>query len=109
MITQPIFDTDQAAGFHGAVEALSRAPVDVPVFFGLQMLEQHGVSFSNVPDAVREELAKGKPGVKIALELYQRFQEAGIHNVYLVPPIRRGGARNYDAAREFLHGAAVVP
>ena len=109
LITQPIFDTDQAAGFHGAVEALSGAPVDVPVFFGLQMLEKDGVSFSNVPDAVREDLAQGKPGVKIALELYQRFQDAGIHNVYLVPPIRRGGARNYDAARQFLDGAVVAP
>jgi hypothetical protein len=40
--------------------------------------------------------------VEIALELFQRFQERDLHNVYLVPPIRRGGARNYTAAREVL-------
>ena len=55
----------------------------------------------------REELAQRKPGVQIALDLYQRFLDAGLRNIYLVPPIRRGGARNYNAAREFLSGAGV--
>ena len=58
--------------------------------------------FSSVPDDVRAELEAGRSGVKIAVELYGRFHEAGLHDVYLMPPIRRGGARDYDAAREFL-------
>ena len=36
------------------------------------------------------------------MELYGRFREAGLHNVYLMPPIRRGGARDYSAAQELL-------
>ena len=48
------------------------------------------------------QLEQGRSGVDIALELYEAFREEGLYNVYLVPPIRRGGARNYEAAREFL-------
>ena len=105
LITQPIFDPAEAAAFERAYEGAAGEPMDEPVFYGLQILEQDGVLFSSVPDAVREELAQGKTGVQIALDLYQRFADAGLRNGYLVPPIRRGGARNYDAAREFLSGA----
>ena len=111
LITQPIFDPGQAAAFEEAYSAVSPAEsivtLNLPVFYGLQVLEQDGVLFSTVPDAVREELGQGKPGVQIALDLYQRFLDAGLRNIYLVPPIRRGGARNYNAAREFLSGAGA--
>lgn len=101
-ITQPIFDPAEASRFQEACARTAREPLEAPVFYGLQVLEQDGVIFSTVPQAVRQELEAGRSGVEIALELYQKFQEAGLHNVYLVPPIRRGGARNYAAAREVL-------
>ena len=98
LITQPIFDVDDVARFwesygdHAAV----------PIYFGLQILEQDGVIFSSVPGSVRSELEEGRSGVEIAQELYQKFQEARLNNIYLMPPIKRGGARNYEAAKEFL-------
>jgi 5,10-methylenetetrahydrofolate reductase len=101
-ITQPIFDPAEAERFHDAYSSVAGGPLRLPVFFGLQVLEQDGVLFSSVPESVREELAGGRSGVEVALELYQRFQERGLHNVYLVPPIRRGGARNYAAAQQVL-------
>ncbi len=72
----------------------------------LQVLEKDGIIFSSVPEQVRRELDQDRSGIDIALELYQRFREAGLNNIYLVPPIRRGGARNYAAAQEVLDGAA---
>ena len=30
------------------------------------------------------------------------FRAAGLHNIYLVPSIRRGGTRGYEAARQAL-------
>ena len=102
LIGQPIFDPDDAHRFHQAFQRQTGAPLSIPVFYGLQILEHGGVLFSSVPEVVREELERGRSGVDIALELYGRFQEAGLHDVYLMPPIRRGGARNYDAARDFL-------
>ena len=58
--------------------------------------------FSSVPASLQSELQGGRSGVDIALELYQRFQEARLNNIYLMPPIKRGGTRNYDAAEELL-------
>ena len=103
-ISQPISDVAEAARFGEEFKKAARHDLGLPVFFGLQVLEQDGVIFSTVPETVRENLEKGSTGVEIALELYQRFQEAGLHNIYLVPPIRRGGARVYGAAREVLAG-----
>lgn len=107
-ITQPIFDVGDSARFRDAYAAAAGEALAIPVFFGLQVLEKDGVIFSSVPEGVRRELDRDRSGVDIALELFQAFQEKGLHNVYLVPPIRRGGARNYDAAREVLAAAARV-
>ena len=102
LMSQPIFNPDDAHRFRDSYERQSGAPLAVPVFYGLQILEPGGVLFSSVPDGVRAELEGGRSGVEIAVELYGRFRDAGLHDVYLVPPIRRGRARDYAAAREFL-------
>ena len=102
LMSQPIFNPDDAHRFRESCERQSGGALAVPVFYGLQILEPGGVLFSSVPDGVREELEAGRSGVEIASELYGRFREAGLNDVYLVPPIRRGGARDYAAAREFL-------
>ncbi len=111
-ITQPIFDVADAARFRDAyAEVASKSPQppfengglgEISVFFGLQVLEPEGILFSSVPQHFRDELTRGRSGVELAVELYRRFQESGINNIYLVPPIRRGGARNYAAAQEVL-------
>ena len=102
LITQPIFDVDHVARFRESYGYHAGKAGTLPIYFGLQILEQDGVLFSSVPDSVRSELEGGCSGVDIALELYQRFQEARLNNIYLMPPIKRGGARNYEAAKEFL-------
>lgn len=102
LMSQPIFDPEVAHRFHESYEMRNGAALAVPVFYGLQILEPGGVLFSAVPDETRAQLDAGRTGVEIALELYRRFQDAGLRNVYLVPPIRRGGGRDYRAAREFL-------
>ncbi|HJN86280.1 MAG: methylenetetrahydrofolate reductase [Dehalococcoidia bacterium] len=108
LITQPIFDVEDAARFRDAYADVAGEPLGIPVFFGLQVLEPDGIIFSSVPEGVRRELAQGRSGVAIALELCGRFQESGLHDIYLVPPIRRGGARDYQAAQEVLAGVKRV-
>ncbi len=102
LVSQPIFDPEDAHRFRDSFQEQSGEPLSVPVFYGLQILEAGGVLFSSVPDEVRGELEAERSGVEIAVELYGRFREAGLRDVYLMPPIRRGGARDYGAAREFL-------
>ena len=107
LVSQPIFDPDDALRFRESYERQSGETLSVPVFYGLQILEPGGVLFSSVPDGVRAELDAGRSGVDIAVELHGRFRDAGLRNVYLVPPIRQGGARDYDAAREFFRAGCT--
>ena len=102
LITQPVFDVDHVARYRESYAYHAGKAGTLPIYFGLQILEKDGVLFSSVPESVRSELEGGRSGVDIALELYQKFQEARLNNIYLMPPIKRGGARNYDAAKEFL-------
>ena len=108
LITQPIFNVDDVARYWESYGYHAGQAGTLPVYFGLQILELDGVLFSSVPGLVRSELEKGRSGVDIALELHQAFQEARLNNIYLMPPIRRGGARNYAAAKEFLSKASRV-
>ena len=101
-ITQPVFGISEVQRFRDAYQSVAKEDLTAPVFYGLQILEQDGVLFSSVPDEVRRQLEQGRSGVDLALELYHAFRREGINNIYLVPPIRRGGARNYGAASEFL-------
>ena len=104
-LTQPVFSTGEIAGFQEAYEAASGQKLSQPVFFGLQVLAKDGIIFSSVPEGVRQELEKGRDGTDIALELLHRFVDFGIRTIYLVPPIMRGGARDYEAAQKVLEGA----
>jgi len=102
LITQPVFNVDYVARYRESYAYHAGKAGALPIFFGLQILEKDGVLFSSVPASLQSELEGGRSGVDIALELYQRFQEARLNNIYLMPPIKRGGTRNYDAAEEFM-------
>ena len=102
LISQPIFSVEQASGFENAYSRVAGRSLPVPLFYGLQVMESDGLSFSRVPREVQDKLAAGCPGPELAAELYRRFRASGRHNLYLVPPIRRGGSRGYAATRDFL-------
>jgi 5,10-methylenetetrahydrofolate reductase len=102
LVTQPIFAASQAQAFLNAYERAAGIALPVPVFWGLQVLRADGILFSNVPEAVLNELQSGRDGVDIALRLYREFADAGITCLYLVAPILRGGARDYEAAGRVL-------
>ena len=102
LIAQPIYDLDVRHAFLEAYEHSTATPLDLPVFWGLQVLDKDGIVLGNVPPEMRQQLDKGRPGVDIAIELLRQFVEDGVRGVYLVPPILRGGARDYEAARQVL-------
>ena len=104
-LTQPVFSTGEIASLQKAYEAASGGKLSQPIFFGLQVLAKDGIIFSTVPEGVRQDLDNGREGTDIALELLHRFMEFGIRTIYLVPPIMRGGARDYAAAQKVLEGA----
>ena len=105
LITQPIFNVDHVARYRESYGYHADRAGTHPVYFGLQILEKDGVLFSSVPGSLKEELEKGRSGVEIALELYEKFKAARLNNIYLMPPIKRGGERDYAAAKDFLQKA----
>ena len=104
LITQPIFDPADIARFMDAYATGHGTAPPVPVFYGVGLMEPDGVSFTSVPQWITDDLAAGRSGVDIALQVWQGLRGAGATNCYLVPPIRRSGARNYAAASRFLEG-----
>lgn len=104
LITQPIFDPADIARFIDAYATGHGIAPPVPVLYGVGLMEPDGVSFTSVPQWITDDLAAGRSGVDIALQVWQGLRGAGATNCYLVPPIRRSGARNYAAASRFLEG-----
>ncbi len=104
-LAQPVFDKAEIVSFLEAYESAAGRQLTEPVFFGLQVLVKGGVLFSNVPEAIREDLDKGRQGTDIALELLAALQEMGIKRIYLIAPILKGGARDYEAAQAVLEAA----
>ncbi|MCY4559859.1 MAG: methylenetetrahydrofolate reductase [Chloroflexi bacterium] len=102
LITQPVFDPADVGRFADEYVRGSGQPLPVPVFYGVGLMEPNGVSFANVPRWVTDDLAAGRSGVDIALQAWDSLRSAGAADCYLVPPIRRNGARDYDAASRFL-------
>ena len=101
-ITQPVFTTSDISLFLEAYSAVSGEELSQPVFFGVQVLAKDGVIFSGVPDGIRRDLDRGRQGTDIALEVLHNFLDFGIRRIYLVPPILRGGTRDYEAAQKVL-------
>lgn len=106
LITQPVYDPTDVVRFADAFASMVPGPA-APVFYGVGLMEPDGVSFARVPQWVTEDLATGRSGVDIALQVWEGLRGAGATDCYIVPPIRRSGARNYAAAAEFL--AAHAP
>lgn len=101
-VTQPIFDASYKKTFEDTYLSVTGNSFTHPIFYGLQILVNGGVKFGPVPDQITKELRIGRDGVDIALELWGKFKEAGIAGVYLMPPIEKGGIRDYEATRRFL-------
>ena len=104
-LTQPVFDPSVTARFNAEFVSHFDGSTVPPVFFGVQILAQDGIIFGNVPEQTRAELESGRSGEDIALEVMQDLIDQGIRTVYLVPPIFRGGRRNYDAAASVIESA----
>ena len=107
-LTQPVFSAGEIQDFRQAYLDVAGEELAQPVFYGLQVLVKDGVIFSSVPEAVRRDIEAGREGAEVALETLEGFLQAGVNRIYLVPPILRGGARDYDAAQRVLEAALTL-
>ena len=101
-VSQPTFDPNEPKRFLEMYAEPYGEELTLPIFHGVQLMTQDSLVFGNVPRWVTDDLAKGRTGVDIALQVLRDFADAGIRSIYLVPPILRGGRRDYEAARAAL-------
>lgn len=101
-LAQSVYSIEQIERFRKLYRDIAHDELFRPLFCSVQMLEKEGVILGTVPEKILRDLDRGKPGTDIALELLHHFVEHGIKTVYLIPPVRKGGARNYEAAQEVL-------
>ncbi|MBI2872414.1 MAG: methylenetetrahydrofolate reductase [Chloroflexi bacterium] len=101
-LTQPIFEPGLAHRLMDTYRRMAGVSFPCPVFYGLHILHPEGLVLGDVPQGIRQDLERGRSGTEIALELLRSFVESGLTGIYLVPPILRGGRRDYGAARKVL-------
>jgi 5,10-methylenetetrahydrofolate reductase len=97
LITQPVYDVDQWRDFLAAYAATG-GPALPPVLIGLDVPAAGSVTFSAIPDWVQRDLAAGRSGAAIAIEVAERFRRLDVPGFYVVPTILKGGARDYAGA-----------
>jgi 5,10-methylenetetrahydrofolate reductase len=102
LVTQLVFGFQQIRAWLDAYERIANKPLELPVFYGLPVLEKESLIYGEMPTQVRRDLDQGRPGSEIAYELFESLRQEGLRGFYVIPPILRGGARNYDAARDFF-------
>ncbi|MCS6801728.1 MAG: methylenetetrahydrofolate reductase [Chloroflexota bacterium] len=97
LITQPLYDVEPWLAFLDAYHA-GGAPALPPVLLGLDIPVAGGVTFSTIPAWVQRDLEAGRSGADIALDVASRFRALNLPGFYVVPPILKGGARDYASA-----------
>lgn len=101
-ISQPTFHPDAPSELMARYAERYGQELSAPVFHGIQVMTSESIVFGNVPRWVTDDLAGGRPGPDIALQVLHEFTQAGFRSFYLVPPILRGGRRDYEAAQAVL-------
>lgn len=107
LITQPVYEPEEVERFLETYRRVNGAQLDAPVLWGFPVLAKESITFGTVPERWRRELDAGRPGAELAAEELDRFFAAGLRMLYVMPPILRGGARDYEAAATALSKAAA--
>jgi homocysteine S-methyltransferase len=102
LITQAVYDPARVAELRSRYEALTGNPIPVPVLFGVQILVKDGLAFGDIPQGVLDDLDRGRSGADIAQDFLARMREAGCDAFYLIPPILKGGVRDYETAQAVI-------
>lgn len=101
-LLQALFEPERLTAFTTTYADAYGEELTQPIFCGVQVLVPGGITFGTPPSWVSNAIDRGRDGVDIAVELIGRYADAGHNNVYLVPPIFKGGRRDYRLAARVL-------
>jgi len=102
LISQPVFDPELPGRFLEFYRAEIGENLNVPILWGIQMMDKNTVSFANVPEWVYRNLEDGYLPYEIAIDLMGRYLEKGLDTFYLIPTIFKGGRRDYLSAQAVI-------
>ncbi|MDC0035573.1 methylenetetrahydrofolate reductase [Chloroflexi bacterium] len=102
MISQPVFDVELPQRFLSFYKDCIGENLNIPILWGIQMVEKNTVSFAEVPKWLSQELEDGRLAHEITIDLIMRYIEVGIDTFYLVPTIFKGGRRDYFSAQAVI-------
>jgi len=102
LISQPVFDPELPGKFMEFYKVELGEDLDVPIMWGIQMVDKNTVSFATVPEWINRDLEDGHLPYEIAIDLMERYLEKGINTFYLIPTIFRGGRRDYPSAQAVI-------
>ncbi len=102
LITQAVYDPTRVAELRSRYEAMAGGPIPVPVLYGVQVLVKDGLAFGDIPQRVLDDLDHGRSGADIALDFLAQMREVGCDAFYLIPPILKGGVRDYETAQAVI-------
>jgi hypothetical protein len=100
-----VYAPEEVERFLATYRRVNDEDLAVPVLWGFPVLAKESITFGTPPDRWRRELDAGRPGAELAAEELDRFFAAGLRALYVMPPILRGGARDYAAAATALANA----
>ena len=101
-LAQPTFDAKISQGLSDVYARDFGEELAAPVHHGVQIMSADGVRFADIPKWVTHDLDSGRSGEDIALQVIRAYVDAGITHFYLIPPILRGGRRDYAAAARVM-------
>ena len=101
-LMQPVAGPAKLTGFLEGYSSRYGEDLAVPVFVGVQVMTPDGLFFGELPARVKDDLAAGRPGNEIAAQAVREFAEAGFRSIYLIPPILKGGRRDYEVTQRVL-------
>ena len=101
-MTQPVYSPEEAERFLALYRSVNDTHLSVPVLWGFPVLAPGSITFGEPPERWQRELRAGRPGAQLAAAELERFTASGLTALYVMPPILRGGARDYAAAAAAL-------
>ena len=108
LITQPTFIYNKPSEFVRVYESENQETLKVPIFIGVQIMVQDGVTFGPIPNWVTESVSDGCSGDEIALKILSQHIKDGFRHFYLVPGIHKGGKRDYKSAQKVIDSINTI-
>ena len=102
ILSQPLFNPDIPMKFLERYRETIGTPIEIRIMWGVQIKTKDSLSFTYVPDWITEDLDLGRAAFDIALQVVCSYQDIGITDFYIVPPIYRGGRRDYESAQALI-------